>query len=205
ALGKGFSELKELGFIDRLPRLSVVQAAGAAPFAGLFNSEDTTETPDWTNWPALVPMEHPHTLATAIKIGAPVSWQKALRAVLTSEGTVLSVTEQEIADAKAIVGLDGVGCEPASASTVAGIKRLVADGTIGPDDDVVAVLTGHVLKDTEYVIRYHQDNLFSDTETSKRSKIKGAYRNPPALVEPTPEAIMKKLRSKGVSTKGGRG
>ena len=205
ALGKGFSELKELGFIDRLPRLSVVQAAGAAPFAGLFNSEDTTETPDWTNWPALVPMEHPHTLATAIKIGAPVSWQKALRAVLTSEGTVLSVTEQEIADAKAIVGLDGVGCEPASASTVAGIKRLVADGTIGPDDDVVAVLTGHVLKDTEYVIRYHQDNLFSDTETSKRSKIKGAYRNPPALVEPTREAIMKKLRSKDVSTKGGRG
>lgn len=201
ALGKGFSELKELGFIDRLPRLSVVQAAGAAPFASLFHSEDKHETADWTSWPALIPMEHPHTLATAIKIGAPVSWQKALRAVLTSEGKVLSVSEQEIADAKAIVGLDGVGCEPASASTVAGIKRLVADGTIGPDDDVVAVLTGHVLKDTDYVIRYHQDNLFSDTETSKRSKIKGVYRNPPALVEPTREAIMKKLKSKDVSTK----
>ena len=204
ALGKGFSELKELGFIDRLPRLSVVQAAGAAPFAHLFNSEDKQETPDWTSWPALIPMEHPHTLATAIKIGAPVSWQKALRAVLTSEGKVLSVSEQEIADAKAIVGLDGVGCEPASASTVAGIKRLIADGVIGPDDDVVAVLTGHVLKDTEYVIRYHQDKLFSDTETSKRSKIKGAYRNPPALVEPTREAITKKLKSKDVSTKRGR-
>jgi threonine synthase len=201
ALGKGFSELKELGFITRLPRLSVVQAAGAAPFASLFKSEVEHETLDWTSWPALIPMEHPHTLATAIKIGAPVSWQKALRAVLTSEGKVLSVNEQEIADAKAIVGLDGVGCEPASASTVAGIKRLVADGTIGPEDDVVAVLTGHVLKDTDYVIRYHQDNLFSDMETSKRSKIKGAYRNPPALVEPTREAIMKKLKSKDVSTK----
>src|SRR3989441_2115005 len=142
ALGKGFKELKDLRLIDRLPRLSVVQAEGAAPFATLFGSESDM----------LTPIEHPQTLATAIKIGAPVSWKKALRAVLETGGSVISVSEQEIADAKAIIGRDGVGCEPASATTVAGIKRLVADGFIGPDMDVVAVLTGHILKDTDYAI-----------------------------------------------------
>src|SRR5205807_1111692 len=75
---------------------------------------------------ALVPVEHPETLATAIKIGSPVSWKKSLRAVLATGGQVLSVSEREIADAKAVIGRDGVGCEPASATTVAGIKRLVA-------------------------------------------------------------------------------
>src|SRR5437660_12644400 len=105
----GFNVLKDLGLIDRFPRLIVVQAEGAAPFAGLFGSEVDV----------LTPIEHPQTLATAIKIGAPVSWKKALRAVLESGGSVLSVSEQEIADAKAIIGRDGVGCEPAFARTVA--------------------------------------------------------------------------------------
>src|SRR5467141_1226756 len=102
ALGKGFKELKDLGLIDRLPRLSVVQAEGAAPFATLFGSESDM----------LRPIERPQTLATAIKIGAPVSWKKALQAVLETGGRALSVSEQEIADAKAIIGRDGVGCEP---------------------------------------------------------------------------------------------
>ncbi|MCA1573725.1 MAG: pyridoxal-phosphate dependent enzyme [Acidobacteria bacterium] len=140
---------------------------------------------------------HPHTLATAIKIGAPVSWQKALRAVLESGGTVLSVREQEMADAKAIIGREGVGCEPASASTVAGIKRLVADGVIAPNEDVVAVLTGHVLKDTDYAIKYHEDNLFSDgdaTEMTAGRKLAGPYRNPPTLVQATKAAILEGLR-----------
>jgi threonine synthase len=206
ALGKGFAELKDLGLIDRLPRLSVVQAEGAAPFANLFKSfagtagvspaSPSQESPSgWTAWPPLTPIENPHTLATAIKIGAPISWQKALRAVLASDGRVLSVTEQEIADAKAIIGREGVGCEPASASTVAGIRRLVADGVIGPDDDVVAVLTGHVLKDTDYAIKYHQAKLFSDGDTTtKRRKLAGTYRNPPTLVKATKAAILKGLR-----------
>src|SRR5688572_22509726 len=78
ALGKGFRELKNLGLIDRLPRLSVVQAEGASPFANLFKSAGTAASQnDWNDWPALTPIEHPHTLATAIKIGAPVSWPKA--------------------------------------------------------------------------------------------------------------------------------
>jgi threonine synthase len=210
AFGKGFAELQDRGVIDRLPRLSVVQAEGAAPFARLFESfSGTTDgtagvspasrsqysTSDWNDWPALTPVEHPQTLATAIKIGAPISWQKALRAVLASGGTVLSVSEQEIADAKAIIGREGVGCEPASASTVAGIKRLVADGVIGPNEDVVAVLTGHVLKDTDYAIKYHQENLFTDGDaTTERRKLAGIYRNPPVLIEPTKAAILKGLR-----------
>jgi threonine synthase len=210
AFGKGFAELRDLGLIDRLPRLSVVQAEGAAPFANLFksfggNAAGTAgvspaspgqhSTSDWNVWPALMPIEHPHTLATAIKIGAPVSWQKALRAVLASGGTVLSVSEQEMADAKAIIGQEGVGCEPASASTVAGIRRLVADGVIGPNEDVVAVLTGHVLKDADYAIKYHQEKLFSDGDaTTKRRKLAGTYRNPPSLVKATKAAILKGLR-----------
>jgi threonine synthase len=99
--------------------------------------------------------EHPETLASAIKIGAPVSWQKAWRAVRETGGSVITVTEQEIADAKAVIGRDGIGCEPASATTVAGIRKL----EINENESVVAVLTGHVLKDTDYVIKYHSGNL----------------------------------------------
>ena len=75
-------------------------------------------------------VEKPQTLATAIKIGAPVSWRKSLRAVLRSGGQIISVSELEIADAKAVIGRDGIGCEPASATTVAGIKKLVACGRL---------------------------------------------------------------------------
>jgi threonine synthase len=188
AFGKGFKELKDLGLIDRLPRLSVVQAEGAAPFANLFRSESDV----------LIPMEHPQTLATAIKIGAPVSWQKALRSVIESGGSVISVSEQEIADAKAIIGRDGVGCEPASATTVAGIKQLVANGVIRSGEDVVAVLTGHILKDTDYAINYHQDKLYthdrSPEKTKEERRLTGAYSNPPARVKATKVAILEGLK-----------
>ncbi|MDQ2975338.1 MAG: threonine synthase [Acidobacteriota bacterium] len=188
ALGKGFRELKDLGLIDRLPRLSVVQAEGAAPFASLFGTESDV----------LTPVEHPQTLATAIKIGAPVSWQKARRAVVESGGNVLSVSEQEIADAKAIIGRDGVGCEPASATTVAGIKRLAASGVIGSADDVVAVLTGHILKDTDYAINYHQEKLYmhdrAPHKTKEERRLAGTYSNPPAGVKATKTAILEGLR-----------
>jgi threonine synthase len=188
ALGKGFKELKDLGLIDCLPRLSVVQAEGAAPFASLFGSQSDV----------LTPIEHPQTLATAIKIGAPVSWKKALRAVLETGGSVLSVSEQEIADAKAIIGRDGVGCEPASATTVAGIKRLAARGVIGLADDVVAVLTGHILKDTDYAINYHQEKLYTrdraPDKTKEERRLAGTYSNPPARVKATKTAILEGLR-----------
>ncbi len=144
AFGKGFREALALGLIDCVPRIAVVQAAGAAPFSKLFREGGD-----------LVPVRA-HTTATAIKIGAPASWRKALAEVRTSGGTVLDVTDEEIADARAIVGRDGIGCEPASAASLAGLRALRERGTIGRDDDVVLVLTGHVLKDGGYATAYHE-------------------------------------------------
>jgi threonine synthase len=144
ALGKGFREALALGWIDRLPRLVTVQASGAAPFSRAFRTNTD-----------LVPV-HAETTATAIKIGAPASWRKAKAEILAHRGTVTDVSDDAIADARAIVGRDGVGCEPASAATLAGLRELVAEGTIGKGDDIVLVLTGHVLKDGAYAAKYHE-------------------------------------------------
>src|SRR5262249_25997239 len=122
----------------------------AAPFQELFQRGGSGE---------ICNVEHPETLATAIKIGAPVSWPKALYEVRASDGTVESVTEQQIADAKAQIGRCGIGCEPASAATLAGIRKLTASGAMRQDADVVAVLTGHLLKDPDYIYRYHTGQL----------------------------------------------
>ncbi len=151
AFGKGFRELLKSGLIDRQPKITVIQAVGAAPFAHFYSDPSH----------AFINENHPQTLASAIKIGAPVSWQKAWRAVRETGGGVITVTEQEIADAKAIIGRDGIGCEPASATTVAGIRKLVSDGAIKKDESVIAILTGHLLKDTDYVIKYHNGTLIT--------------------------------------------
>jgi threonine synthase len=170
AFGKGFRELIESGLIDRQPKITVVQAVGAAPFARFYSRHDSSFANE----------EHPKTLASAIKIGAPVSWQKAWRAVHETGGSVITVTEQEIADAKAMIGRDGIGCEPASATTVAGIRKLVGDGVIKEDETVVAVLTGHLLKDTDYVMKYHSQELIApDGE-----RIVGNFGNPVNRVNP---------------------
>lgn len=181
ALGKGFRELLSHGFTRKQPRISVIQAEGAAPFARFAQHGDTR----------LVNEEHPKTLASAIKIGAPVSWKKAWRAVSETGGRVITVSEQEIADAKAIIGRDGVGCEPASATTVAGIKKLAGDGVIGNDENVVAVLTGHVLKDTDYVIKYHNQTL----ATENGERIRGTFANSITRVAARPCAIENALKN----------
>ncbi len=143
AFGKGFREALALGLIDRLPRLAVVQAAGAAPFARVFAEGGE-----------MVPV-HAQTTATAIKIGAPASWRKALAEVRGTNGTVLAVSDDEIADARAVIGRDGIGCEPASAASLAGLRELRRNGTIAREADVILVLTGHVLKDGAYAATYH--------------------------------------------------
>ena len=143
AYGKGLREAHALGLIDRIPKIVVVQASGAAPFVRALESN--------TNLVAV----KAQTSATAIKIGDPASWQKAKREVLASGGCALAVDDGEIADARAVIGRDGVGCEPASAAALAGLRKLRERGTIGEDDDVVLVLTGHVLKDTAYAAAYH--------------------------------------------------
>jgi len=169
AFGKALREMKTLGLIDKLPRLAVIQAEGSAPFFDFMNQPARSEFRS---------VEHPETLATAIKIGDPVSWPKALLEVTTTDGVVEKVTEQEIADAKAQIGLCGIGCEPASAATLAGIKKLTAAGIIDRSADVVAVLTGNVLKDPDYIYRYHTGQL----KAPNGSPIASNYGNEPIVV-----------------------
>ena len=176
AFGKGLREMKELGLIDRLPRLAVIQAAGAAPFYHLMQSGDRSR---------LEAVEHPQTLATAIKIGDPVSWPKALREVEASGGVVEQVSEQEIADAKAVIGRAGIGCEPASAATLAGIRKLTASGAISGQSDVVAVLTGNVLKDPDFIHQYHTGHLVDPSG----AKLVSRFGNAPVVVKNNAEAI----------------
>jgi threonine synthase len=198
ALAKGFEELLGLGLIARLPVLHIIQAEGAAPLARLFASLDRDTMADGLHLPdKLEPVECPETLATAIKIGAPVSWRKALRAVLRSHGQIIAVSERQIADAKAMIGRDGIGCEPASATTVAGMRKLVAAGHILREESVVGILTGHVLKDPDYVSRYHGGKLFKDAAaegtTARQPRAANAFRNVPERVAVSKAAILESL------------
>jgi len=197
ALGKGFQELLDMGLIGRLPKLSVIQAEGAAPVARLFASLTPAQLAGTEELPEKIGVvENPKTLATAIKIGAPVSWKKALRAVVRSRGQVIAVSEQEIADAKAIIGRDSIGCEPASATTVAGIRKLAASGHIQRGEDVVAVLTGHALKDPDYMSNYHRGMLTVDSGDGAAKQIHGAFQNAPERVAATKSAILASLKQR---------
>jgi threonine synthase len=181
AFGKGLREMHCLGLIDRLPRLAVVQAQGASPFYEYMRERGKV---------AFHAQEHPETLATAIKIGDPVSWPKAQFEIETTNGVVESVTEQEIADAKAIIGASGIGCEPASAATLAGIRKLTAAGVMSRDADVVAVLTGNVLKDPDYIYRYHTGQL----KAPDGSAIAPTFGNQPVVVANDANRIAELIR-----------
>jgi threonine synthase len=148
AFGKGLKELLDLGLIDRLPSIAIIQAEGASP---LYQSYQN----GFTRFEA----QHAETIATAIKIGNPVNYKKAVRALQWTEGVVESVTDQEIMDAKALIDQRGIGCEPASACSLAGTKKLVAQGVIKPHETVVGILTGHVLKDPDATLGYHNGTL----------------------------------------------
>jgi threonine synthase len=180
AFGKALRELNELGFVSKMPRLAVVQAAGSAPFYDYWRAGGAN---------GFHAVEHPQTLATAIKIGDPVSWPKAMHEISSSNGVVERVTEQEIADAKAWIGRAGIGCEPASAASLAGIRKLLAASVIRADDDVVGVLTGNVLKDPDYIYRYHTGALHAPDG----SPIAPNYGNQPVLVPNEPEKIVSLL------------
>ncbi|HRF97190.1 MAG TPA: pyridoxal-phosphate dependent enzyme, partial [Aggregatilineales bacterium] len=107
---------------------------------------------------AIMPMKA-NTIASAIKIGNPVNYPKAVRSIKWTNGVVEMVTDQEIMDAKALIDRVGIGCEPASACSLAGAKKLVDMGIIQPHETVVGILTGHVLKDPDATINYHRDQL----------------------------------------------
>lgn len=157
AFSKALLELYELGLIPRLPRLAVVQAEGASPFARAYEG----------GWGELVPQKA-ETVATAIRIGDPVNYPKARRGVEALDGVVVPVSDEQIMDAKALIDRAGLGCEPASGASLAGVRKLRERGVVSPEARVVGVLTGHVLKDPDASSRYHLGG--------------GQYSNPPVAV-----------------------
>ena len=153
ALGKALLEMKELELISRLPKLSIIQAEGANPFYRSVREFGGKK---------LEPVAA-ETQATAIRIGNPASWKKALRVLETTGGEVEQVSEVEIAAAKAEIGADGIGCEPASAVTLAGLKKLTKRGFVKRSETVVLILTGHLLKDPDFTIKFHRGDLVGET------------------------------------------
>ncbi|MGQ9574235.1 MAG: threonine synthase [Thermoguttaceae bacterium] len=163
AFGKAFHELRSLGLIQRVPRMAIINAAGANTLYELYENRRLR----WNHGSPAANLVRQYyeemdahkrrakTIASAIEINRPVNLLKCLRALEVCDGVVREVTDQEILDAKAQVGAGGLGCEPASAASVAGAKRLVAEGLIGRDERVVCILTGHHLKDPDATVAYH--------------------------------------------------
>jgi threonine synthase len=184
ALGKGFREMKDLGLISRVPRITVVQAEGANPLARSFRENRGTQ---------MEPVEA-HTRATAIRIGNPASWRKAARVVQESDGWVLDVNETEIAIAKAEIGAEGLGCEPASAVTLAGLKKLRADGRVQSGETVVLLLTGHTLKDADYTIDFHRGTLLREEELSGYQVEIESLRRNARPIDADPTAVLNAIK-----------
>jgi threonine synthase len=156
-------ELKELGLVDRLPRLAVINASGADTLYQLYEHRGlrwNQGRPDQQlagEYYESLDREHrkASTIASAIEINRPVNLHKCLRALEVCGGVVRRVSDQEILDAKAQVGSTGIGCEPASAASVAAARLLREEGVLAPRDRVVCILTGHQLKDPTATIAYH--------------------------------------------------
>jgi threonine synthase len=172
AIGKALLEMRDLKLISGLPKLSIIQAQGANPFYRSVREFGGKK---------LEPMTA-DTLATAIRIGNPASWKKALRVLEATGGEVEEVTEVEIAAAKAEIGADGIGCEPASAVTLAGLKKLRRSGFVKPGESVILILTGHILKDPDFTIKFHRGDLFAGTpDEAEAAKTKYLQRAPVVL------------------------
>ena len=182
AIGKALLELLELGFISRLPKLSVVQAEGANALVRTLREGGKR----------LIPVQ-PETRATAIRIGNPASWKKAAHVLNATGGACEEVNEREIAQAKAEIGAEGIGCEPASAVTLAGLKKLLRKGFVKPEETVVLVLTGNSLKDPDYTIEFHRGELFKGTsDETTVSELKN-LRRPPIVLDATLDAVLRAL------------
>jgi threonine synthase len=202
AFGKAFAELYELGLIDRIPRLAVINAAGANTLYELYERRGVR----WNNGaldPAIgeyyslldADSRRASTIASAIEINRPVNLNKCLRALERCDGVVREVSDQEILDAKAHVGAGGIGCEPASAASVAGAKLLRTEGVIGPNDRVVCILTGHQLKDPTATMAYHttDQDQFNDV-LGKRGVKRATYANRAVAVSNNLDEIIKAIR-----------
>ena len=186
AFGKAFMELYEYGWIRKKPRMAVIVAEGAPTLSDLFNKCElrwnggNIDSSIIDNYYAEVDRKgiKAKTRASAIEILKPVNLKKAIRTLEFTDGVVTTVSDEAIMDAMAMVSKNGFGCEPASAATVAGTKKLVEQGTIMSDDTVVGIATGHILKDVTAIVDYHFNP-------------KNRFANTPITVEPNIKEILK--------------
>ncbi len=203
SFGKAFTELKELGLIDRVPRLAVINATGSNTLHELFEKRGLRwnggdiDTSIRDAYYQELDAHHlrASTIASAIEINRPVNLEKCLRALDFCDGVVREVSDQEILDAKAQVGAGGFGCEPASAASVAGAKLLVEQGIIAPSDRVVCILTGHQLKDPTATVAYHttDQDQFNKVLGSRGVK-RAAYANRAVAVPNELDEIVKAIQ-----------
>jgi threonine synthase len=185
ALGKGFLEMMHLGLSTKVPKITVVQAEGANPlYLSLLHHDGREIQPVQAN-----------TRATAIRIGNPASWRKAARVIQQTGGYCEQVSEAEIALAKAQIGQEGIGCEPASAVTLAGLKKLVRQGKIHGAESVVLLLTGHTLKDSEYTIDFHREKLLTAEESAGLERELAEKRRATLSLEASSDAVLRVLEA----------
>ena len=203
AFGKAFAELRELGLIDRVPRLAVINAAGANTLYELYDRRGLRWNGGSPNLEVadryFAELDHAgrraSTIASAIEINRPVNLTKCLRALETCDGVVREVTDQEIMDAKAQVGAGGLGCEPASAASVAGARLLRHEGIIGANERVVCILTGHQLKDPTATVAYHTTDQEKFNEVlGSRGVQRAAYANRAVAVPNDFDEIVKAIQ-----------
>jgi threonine synthase len=191
ALGIGFAQMLQWGLIDRLPRISIIQAEGANPLFASWQTSGGAELHAVTA----------ETRATAIRIGNPASWKKAVRVLRDTGGFCEQVSEAEIALAKAEIGAEGLGCEPASAVTLAGLRKLVWQGKIQPGEKIVLLLTGHVLKDPEYTLDFHRGKLLNAEESDGLGADDAAamqrLARAPQTLEGSVDAVLQTLEAEG--------
>lgn len=185
AIGKALLEMRDLRLISRLPKLSIIQAEGANPFYRSVREFGGSK---------LEPMTA-DTQATAIRIGKPASWKKALRVLRETGGEVEQVSEVEIAEAKAEIGTDGIGCEPASAVTLAGLKKLRQREFVKPAESVVLILTGHLLKDPDFTIKFHRGELFAEAARATDTGQSRHLQRAPIVLEANLDAVIQALES----------
>jgi threonine synthase len=180
AIGKALLEMREIGLISSLPKLSVIQAEGANALVRTVRETDGKR---------LITVQ-PETRATAIRIGNPASWEKAVKVIRATGGTCEEVSEFEIAQAKAEIGAEGIGCEPASAVTLAGLKKFVRQGFVQREERVVLVLTGNLLKDPDFTMEFHKGELPSEELNTLQSASLAKLRHPPIVLDATLDAVV---------------
>ena len=183
AIGKALLEMLDVGLIPHLPKLSIIQAEGANALVRTLREAGGKH---------LISVQA-ETRATAIRIGNPASWEKAVKVLQATGGACEQVSELEIAQAKAEIGAEGIGCEPASAVTLAGLTKLLRLGFVKPGETVVLILTGNLLKDPDFTMGFHRGDLFQGTADERQSASLNPFRHPPVVLDASLDAVRRTL------------